>query len=254
LLLGWSTSAHTLHPSVRNGLDIDQRVNPKTLISVDHAGYAREVYSVQGARVTLEPNRRWECTCKEHAKGHQCIHIQQAHVLREKRGAKRDEDTIELQLSAEELQELYIAASVEYTECPTNEVVVPRKHVRRHSRWAAVVAAVAVAGTSSGITYLATVQAPPIPVAEVHSPAPRAAPVPEVPPPPPVRFVNPFDATEVFELPAGMSENDARNAVAEFLLDRARARVAASAETLRGSGQAVHHKQPESATRLADRS
>jgi hypothetical protein len=157
-----------------------------------------------------------------------------------------------LELSAEELRRLYIAASVEYAGSAANEVVVPRKRVPRHSRWAAVFAAVAVAGTSSGITYLAvrTRPIPVAPVAEIHVAEPPAASVPEVPPPPPVRVVNPFDATEVFEFPGGMSETDARHAVAEFLLDRARGRLAASSETPRGSGKAAHHEQPERATRL----
>jgi hypothetical protein len=39
-----------------------------------------------------------------------------------------------------------------------------------------------------------------------------------------VRFANPFDAAEVFEFPPGTSEIDARNAVADLLLQRARDR------------------------------
>jgi len=37
----------------------------------------------------------------------------------------------------------------------------------------------------------------------------------------PVRFANPFDAKEVFEFPAGTSEAQARDAVAEILMTRA---------------------------------
>lgn len=37
----------------------------------------------------------------------------------------------------------------------------------------------------------------------------------------PVLFANPFDANEVFEFPAGTSEAEARDAVAEVLMDRA---------------------------------
>jgi hypothetical protein len=40
----------------------------------------------------------------------------------------------------------------------------------------------------------------------------------------PVRFANPFDANEVFEFPAGTSESQARDAVAEVLLKRAASR------------------------------
>lgn len=41
---------------------------------------------------------------------------------------------------------------------------------------------------------------------------------------PPVQVRNPFDATEVFEFPAGTSETEAREATAELLLERARDR------------------------------
>jgi hypothetical protein len=37
----------------------------------------------------------------------------------------------------------------------------------------------------------------------------------------PVRVANPFDASEVFEFPAGTSEADAHEAVAGFLIERA---------------------------------
>jgi hypothetical protein len=37
----------------------------------------------------------------------------------------------------------------------------------------------------------------------------------------PVRFANPFDPKEVFEFPAGTSEAEARDAVAEMLMERA---------------------------------
>jgi hypothetical protein len=37
----------------------------------------------------------------------------------------------------------------------------------------------------------------------------------------PVLFANPFDANEVFEFPAGTSEAEARDAVAEILMERA---------------------------------
>jgi hypothetical protein len=40
----------------------------------------------------------------------------------------------------------------------------------------------------------------------------------------PVRFTNPFDATEVFEFPPGTSKSEARHAVADLLLKRARDR------------------------------
>ncbi|HEY4214631.1 MAG TPA: hypothetical protein VGM84_24355 [Steroidobacteraceae bacterium] len=43
----------------------------------------------------------------------------------------------------------------------------------------------------------------------------------------PVYFRNPFDASEVFEFPPGTSQTDARDAVAELLMKRARERLSA---------------------------
>lgn len=40
----------------------------------------------------------------------------------------------------------------------------------------------------------------------------------------PMRFANPFDASEIFEFPAGTTADDARESVAEILLERARER------------------------------
>jgi hypothetical protein len=40
----------------------------------------------------------------------------------------------------------------------------------------------------------------------------------------PMRFTNPFDPSEVFEFPAGTSEDDARESVAQILFERARER------------------------------
>lgn len=42
----------------------------------------------------------------------------------------------------------------------------------------------------------------------------------------PVLVSNPFDASEVFEFPAGTSDTDAREAVAGFLIERASSRGA----------------------------
>ncbi|HEY6922388.1 MAG TPA: hypothetical protein VI653_02885 [Steroidobacteraceae bacterium] len=40
----------------------------------------------------------------------------------------------------------------------------------------------------------------------------------------PTRFANPFDSSEIFEFPAGTSEDDARDSVAKILSERARER------------------------------
>jgi hypothetical protein len=48
-------------------------------------------------------------------------------------------------------------------------------------------------------------------------------PLPE--PPKPTLYRNPFDKTEVFELPPGLSKAEARDMVAEILMERARERA-----------------------------
>jgi hypothetical protein len=57
------------------------------------------------------------------------------------------------------------------------------------------------------------------PIAVLHETAPVA-----VPPPPPVQIINPFDKTEVFQFPAGTSEDESRDKVAQILMQRARER------------------------------
>jgi hypothetical protein len=57
--------------------------------------------------------------------------------------------------------------------------------------------------------------------------------------PAPVRFRNPFDATEVFEFPAGTSDADARDAVAALLLKRAQERQQAERAKRRRSPSLV---------------
>lgn len=57
------------------------------------------------------------------------------------------------------------------------------------------------------------------PLAQAAWPAPQQFAASE-----PVRFANPFDADEVFEFPPGTTEAQARDAVAEALLQRAVAR------------------------------
>jgi hypothetical protein len=55
-------------------------------------------------------------------------------------------------------------------------------------------------------------------------PASELAPASPATPDVPVRFQNPFDASEVFEFPAGTSRAEMRDAVAELLSQRARER------------------------------
>jgi hypothetical protein len=57
--------------------------------------------------------------------------------------------------------------------------------------------------------------------AKAAEPVEEAAPTPVTVAEPPVRIVNSFDKTEVFEFPAGTSKADARAAVADILMKRA---------------------------------
>jgi hypothetical protein len=64
------------------------------------------------------------------------------------------------------------------------------------------------------------------PVAPHETIQQRWAAVAEEPEPEPVRVANPFDASEIFEFPAGTSHAEARASMAEMLLERARERYA----------------------------
>jgi hypothetical protein len=92
---------------------------------------------------------------------------------------------------------------------------------------------------SAGVAYLADRNAPaplkPAPPTPTEiAPTAPATTTPTAPPALPdeeppeilrVRFTNPFDATEVFEFPAGTTEAEARAAVADLLLKRAQQRL-----------------------------
>jgi hypothetical protein len=79
---------------------------------------------------------------------------------------------------------------------------------------------------SGAIAYVATNPqqlARTIAAAPVHVAAPKTSP-PAPLPSEPVTYANPFDATEVFQFPSGTSESEARQSVAELLMQRARER------------------------------
>jgi hypothetical protein len=75
----------------------------------------------------------------------------------------------------------------------------------------------------------------------VGPPAPArvvVAPDPPPPPPagPPVRVQNPFDGKEVFEFPAGTTKAEARQAVADLLMQRALERRAPAPSATQAGG------------------
>jgi len=93
--------------------------------------------------------------------------------------------------------------------------------------WLAIILQIGAATLASGaIAYVAT---NPQQLTRTSAAAAALAPAPKItaPPPPqaqPVTFKNPFDASEVFQFPSGTSEAEARQSVAEILIQRARER------------------------------
>lgn len=108
----------------------------------------------------------------------------------------------------------------------TSNVAVPSAPVpRRMPAWRVALSFAVVAG-AVGAVYLAlapvkhavqNVRVPPSQLPAATSPTSEGESVAGAP----VRFANPFDANEVFEFPAGTSEAEARDAVAEILMERA---------------------------------
>lgn len=159
-----------------------------------------------------------------------------------------NDDTIELQLTPEQFLELSQAAGMAEPVAPTQISAVgapgrkspafassqplfkvsPASHVRRWHHTpivkmaGAIIAYVALAWWSA--SQLAGESRPPttaaarptvvIPRPALLTSSPKAT----------VRVMNPFDATEVFEFPAGTSDAEGREKVAQILLQRARKR------------------------------
>jgi|ERR1700733_8924843 hypothetical protein len=166
------------------------------------------------------------------------------------------DDTIELDLTGEEQLALSRAAEAARATARPDEsgpvLSVPEFETFAYTRTAPidfvcnVIFAVAVAGITVGFLWPAPDRHPP----DLHPPAPAvasAAPLAEVAPAEPtepqgapVRIKNAFDAREVFEFPHGTTESEAREAVAELLLGRARVRRAEGLALSR-----VGNRQPE---------
>jgi len=174
------------------------------------------------------------------------------------------DDTIEVELTGEQQLALSRAAEAARTTVRPDEsgpvLSVPEYEnfaSRRTARIDFVCnVTLAVAGLGLAVAFL-------WPASDRHLPTPapaptvtRAAPLAEVAPGAPaepqgapVRIKNPFDATEVFEFPHGTPESEAREAVVERLLSRARDRRAEGLALRRASdfqpdrGAAV--QQPE---------
>jgi hypothetical protein len=132
-----------------------------------------------------------------------------------KASARPTEAALDLELSTDELVRLS-TANWNRRRFVARVVVVP----------GLVIGAMLV----SSSLYLSWTPSPPVNiVASVPPPivAPEPQPRPVLPAGEPVRFVNPFDRTEVFEFPPGTSKTDARDAVASLLMQRAHERQSA---------------------------
>jgi hypothetical protein len=143
------------------------------------------------------------------------------------------DDTIEFELTPEQLQELTQAAESAEAVAPAQisavtgsglmpPAIAPRRRAPIAKMTAAIIAYVAFAWWSA--SQLAGQPRPPV-TATAQPPfvMPRPALVTSAPNPT-VRVINPFDATEVFEFPAGTSAVEGRDKVAQILLERARER------------------------------
>ena len=149
------------------------------------------------------------------------------------------DDTLELEVAGERALALSRASEAPWATAPPNQsgpvLAMPAYEnfvLRRTARidfvcnvtFAVAVVAIAVAffwpASAPHAAAAATVTSA-APLAKV---APAAAPA--EPQGTPVRISNAFDATEVFEFPQGTPESEAREAVAELLLSRARDRHA----------------------------
>src|SRR5882724_2678487 len=149
------------------------------------------------------------------------------------------EETIELELSAEQMLALSRAdAGTRSSPLPVPSTEKSFSNAPKDERdtWPAVILCISVATVlSGGIAYLATTPALPIYVGAnaVIRPAAPETTAPLSVDSAPVRFTNPFDATEVFEFPSGTSETEARQAVADLLLQRAHDRHNSWSKTAR---------------------
>ena len=153
-----------------------------------------------------------------------------------------DEDTIELELTAEQMRALTGAAAPRQSDpvsAPPAETSLPSAAPEIQVRAPLIETpsrfrpgAVVVPGVAATLLLLggglsvATKWARSVGVDAQVAPRATIAETPDLPQvsDAPVHFTNPFDTTEVFEFPPGTTETEAHDAVAQFLLRRARDR------------------------------
>ena len=171
-----------------------------------------------------------------------------------------DEDTIELELLPEEV--LALSRAAEATVAPArsesaNESQVgpppapagapARAQSSRRAMLLLALGAVLVVGVAGAFWAFEYSAAPPPPVPVIaRAPVviPPPPPPPADPPAPPVTYRNPFDRSEVFEFPAGTSTAEARQAVADMLLQRALERAPPRAHVKHPASHAANAPTP----------
>jgi len=130
------------------------------------------------------------------------------------------EDTVDLQLTPEQMLQLSLAA----------EPAAVGDSLPSRFRWHQTPLA-KMAGGTIAVAVLAwwcgsQLTGHPLPPSAAVTPTIARPVLIAESPPQAVKLVNPFDATEVFEFPAGTSATESREQVAQILLQRARERQA----------------------------
>ena len=136
-----------------------------------------------------------------------------------------DDDTIELALTAEDVLALSRAAEEAYAEAAQSKSTLTTMdafHPGQSARFGTWRVALALSGLGIVIAIALGLAADHVRTISVVASAVETLPTES--PESPVRFNNPFDASEVFEFPPGTSGDKARESVAALLLERARDR------------------------------
>ena len=163
------------------------------------------------------------------------------------------EDTVELQLTVAEQLELSRAADA--ASAPAQAVPAAPASVtpgydtfvyartRRADVVGTITFALLVCGVTAAAGWHALIRQPAARPIVVAAPIAHAAAAPVPSQPGVVQVLNPFDDTEVFELPSDITETDARNAIAQLLLQRAQER--------HRQGLDLHHRSAPRLHRVA---
>ena len=174
------------------------------------------------------------------------------------------DDTVELELSPKQMLALSRADARTDAALRSNPLAVssaekslPNVPKDQRGEWPVVILLIAAISVfSGGFAYLATTPAQPVHVdgnTVVRTATPETT-APHSSDNASVRFANPFDATEIFEFPSGTSDTEARQAVADLLLQRAHDRQNSPSKITRQRRKAAGQVTPVTTTSLAQRS